>query len=610
MKSGNIIKQAALSIALYASLYFAFFTDISKAFYVTVLFRDVYIPVVGWICIALYAVAWSRISGERAKKIASWAILLGMSAHLPILLCKLNVQLSAPSPIAIVYIYYIRFVTMACLSALAGASLYVAGRAISGSDGKARFFIPLVLLTPHIFLVFFKLNVVMTLSTLIFGAILYYLVTCRREEMAAIPGTIRSILANERTWVIIIFLIGFLLRLFFAIQMLKKTGGGSTFIDGSDDGRTYDQIGWAIAQNTAQLFNGTMIPSAYDPGYSLFLALIYKIFGHNLYAVTFIQSAINGLVPVVTFYIGKTLFSRQVGILASLLLAFDQASIMHSIVLGTEALFTVLLTSSFLFLIRTFKEPQKKMNSLLTGIFLGLSIITRYLLAMMPIFFFVTALFIKGWSLRNKIFKIIIISLIALACILPITALNYYNTHQFYLVERTGSRIDVVWYNSYTGREDMCPSNMKFVQIGFDPFRKPLDSIVFIFKKPVVFAGMCAEIWSKRLMTFLFWPNFGYSDPIMLVNPSKLANEFGSTMEFYFFLVYLVGLCLAVKQVEKERAVLVIFMAISYFIFIHVILFMFSTVRYRVPVIPHLYIIFAVGLYAIYRFVDKGLKGR
>ncbi len=197
------------------------------------------------------------------------------------------------------------------------------------------------------------------------------------------------------------------------------------------------------------------------------------------------------------------------------------------------------------------------------------------------------------------------ISLVGFIFILPITALNYNNTGELHLVEKSNDRIDIVWYNSYTGREDMSPSNMRLVKIGFDPFRKPVESFLFIFKHPVKLTITYSEILSKRLCNFFFWPNFGFSDPILLLNPSRAPNEFGSTIEFYLFVTYFVGLAVTVRRIPKERAIVVLFMAFSYFIFIHVILFMFSTPRYRVPVIPYQMIILSAGFCWIYRFISQ-----
>jgi 4-amino-4-deoxy-L-arabinose transferase-like glycosyltransferase len=314
---------------------------------------------------------------------------------------------------------------------------------------------------------------------------------------------------------------------------------------------------------------------------------------------------INALVPVAVYYIAKELFSKEVGMLGAVIVSFDQASIMHSVVLGTEALFTVLLAFAVLCVIRYFKDPSKRIYIFFTGALMGLCVITRYTLLLILFFIFITSLFIKGRKFRGKVLDMALITLTALLFISPITAINYSNTGRFYLVEKSEDRLDIVWYNRYTGREEMCPSNLRLVAIGFDPFKKPLDSALLIFKKPVKLIATCAEMWSKRLVNFFFWPNFGFSDPILLVNPSRFPNEFGSTLEFYLFVGYMIGLYKAVRNVRLDRSTLVIFMVFAYFIFIHVILFMFSTVRYRVPVIPCQAVVLAAGIYTVYLFLRR-----
>jgi 4-amino-4-deoxy-L-arabinose transferase-like glycosyltransferase len=278
---------------------------------------------------------------------------------------------------------------------------------------------------------------------------------------------------------------------------------------------------------------------------------------------------------------------------------------MHSVVLGTEALFTALVAAALLCIIYHLKRRFRRKYILLAGICLGLAAITRYMLFMLPIFILAVYLFINGIDLRKKIVNVALMYVFMLICIMPVTLVNYINTHEFHLVEKSGDRMDIVWYNSYLGREDMCPSNLIFVEAGFDPFKKPAEAALFVLKHPVKFTGLCYRVWSKRLRNFLFWPNFGFSDPLILVNPSRMPNEFGSTMEFYFFIVYIIGSFVLLQGLPADRARLVLLVPILYFIFIHAILFMFSTVRYRVPVIPYLSIIFAVGLNRIFSFVRR-----
>lgn len=607
MKRTGFLAGLLLSIALYTGLYIAFFTDVSKALYINIVFRNIYIPVIGWFLILLYAVLWSRLFSEKLSTIVARSVLLGISVHIPILLCKLNIQFAAGSPLSRIYLYYVMVVTIAVMAALFTGSARVLQRVIVEQDKQEIFFMPVCFAFLQTYYIYATLYCAPVLLALVFGLLAAYLMLRQKPFLSVILNRIRLLMSNDFFIIGVLFTLGFALRVFFSIQMLKATGGGSTFVDGSDDGRTYDAIGWAIAKNGASLFSKEYIPTVFDPAYSLFLSVVYKIFGHNFHAATFIQSAINGILPVVTYFIGRLLFSRKVGILAGALLCFDQAAIMHSVVLGTEALFPVLLALSLLFFILYFKGPPKAGYLVLTGAFFGLCVITRYMLLMMPIFMFIALLFVKGMKFRKKIAAIAIISMVGLLLILPITTLNYINTGEFHLVERSSDRIHTVWYGRYPGMEDRSPSNMRLVEIGFDPFRRPVESLLFIFKHPVKLTTTYAEILSKRLCNFFFWPNFGFSDPILLLNPSRAPNEFGSTIEFYLFVVYLVGLAVTVRRIPKERAVVILFIAFSYFIFIHVILFMFSTPRYRVPVIPYQMIILSAGFFWIRHFVSQKL---
>ena len=124
-----------------------------------------------------------------------------------------------------------------------------------------------------------------------------------------------------------------------------------------------------------------------------------------------------------------------------------------------------------------------------------------------------------------------------------------------------------------------------------------------------------SEILPLRLKLFLFYPNFGFFDPIFILT-STTPNQYASTMEFYGLLLLMIGLV----NVFISKAVLhktsLLFLIISYYFFIHVIVNTGQCARYRVPLLPFFTIFAANGLYILCKsiksrtaFVDEKLKG-
>ena len=597
-----------ISFVFSLGLFYAFFVSgVSKMFYVGVLSRDVFIPLVGWVILLVYAFLWSALFKENLKAVLGKTIILGLVIHASILLYKLNLQLTAESPFSAIYLYYIKLFTIVTLSCFFAFGFKVLQKGFMNGEIKELFFLPVVYLSFIFIYLYTGLSQVISISSLVLGLILSLLIVSDKSIVWSLAGKIKLFFKNEKRIILAIFLIALLVRLVFSFQMLHQTGGGAVFVSGSDDGDTYDGLAWQIVQDPVKAIRSPEVfPTAYDPGYTVFLAAIYKVFGRNYYAVTAIQSAMNAMIPVLIFLIASMLFSRSVGIIAALFVSLDQAAIMHSVVLGTEAFFPLLLGCAILFFLKFLKNPEKRKYLILVGLFLGLTIVTRYMLILFPLFMFSTILFIPGIRFRGKVASIILISMIIALCILPVTALNYMNTKEIHLVERSGYRMDMIWHLELTpAREERSPGNIMFIKAGFDPMNKPYESFLLIFQKPGELSKIAASVWSRRLRNYFCWSNFGFFDPLIIANPARYPNEYGSAMEFYFFILYMIGLALSVKGIKRDRSILVIFMVLAYFIFIHVILFRVSTPRYRVVAIPYIAIFFALGLKSVYDFIKQ-----
>lgn len=601
------LKGLVLSLAAYVFLFIIFFTDLSKAFYIHLLFRYIYFPLYGWLIIVIYAFLWAFLFNESILSVLRRAVLLGISMHISILLYKLHVQLLQGSPISSIYLYYINFVTIAVFAMLVfGAVSIIRQIALRGYD-HALFFMPLVFLFITLSFLYFKIGSSITIFGIGLGILITYAMSYRLEVIKAA----KRLVSNDKFVICSLFLIGFLVRFAFSLQILKLTGGGNVFIDASDDGRSYDALAWIIAQNPAKAFSaGEVFPTFWEPGYILFLSAIYKVFGHNFHAATIFQSIVNGLLPASSYLIGRFLFSKKVGILSGVLIAIDQALIMYSVVLGTEALSAALLSLVVLFFILYLRDPSRRLFIYILGLILGLSFIVRSSFMLLPIFMFLAFLFIEGVTFRRKILDMIGIMLISLCVVLPVTFMNYLNTGDFHLIVRSSDRLQACWLSALPGGEDVSPSNVKFIAMGIEPFKKPYASLSIVLKDPIRFVRTGLEIWPKRLRNFFYWPNFGFSDPVMLVNSSKIANEFASTTEFYMLITYLLGLYFTLRAVCRNRLPIILIMVIACFICVHVFLYRVNTVRYRVVVIPYMLIILSVGAANLSKFVSKGLRVR
>jgi len=217
---------------------------------------------------------------------------------------------------------------------------------------------------------------------------------------------------------ITVLLIALLLRLllFFAI-LLFNTGG---FIQA--DSHEYLNIAENVITKAAfsQSIEEPLIPDCRrTPVYPLFIAL-FRLAGFNLAAIIFIQLILSAFNCFLAFKITHWLTkNNKSSIFACLIVAIDIPTIVYANYLLTETLFTSLFLISIFFLVRYLKDDGEKVLILiLSGIFLGLSILCRPISLFFPVVMVVLLLLFQS---RNFKLFLIKIPLFLLAVIIPLS---------------------------------------------------------------------------------------------------------------------------------------------------------------------------------------------
>ncbi|MGB2985897.1 MAG: glycosyltransferase family 39 protein [Phycisphaerae bacterium] len=82
------------------------------------------------------------------------------------------------------------------------------------------------------------------------------------------------------------------------------------------------------------------------PGYPCFIALVYLVFGESHVAVGLVQIVLSALTIVMVYYISRVLWDSTAAITAATLFSLDVVSLVSSLYLLTETLFTFFLTAS------------------------------------------------------------------------------------------------------------------------------------------------------------------------------------------------------------------------------------------------------------------------
>jgi 4-amino-4-deoxy-L-arabinose transferase-like glycosyltransferase len=158
------------------------------------------------------------------------------------------------------------------------------------------------------------------------------------------------------------------------------------------DAPTYYRLAHSLLDGTGYRYSADSPPTARrTPGYPIFLATIFKIFGRNFHAVRVAQSILDTISTYLVYIIGMLLFrNRPAGVLASLAYAVYLPAVIVTTYIMTENLYTFLLLAFVATCLLAMKARRYVLFSA-SGIFLGLAILTRPVLLPLPFVLLVIA---------------------------------------------------------------------------------------------------------------------------------------------------------------------------------------------------------------------------
>ena len=147
--------------------------------------------------------------------------------------------------------------------------------------------------------------------------------------------------------------------------------------------------------------------SARPPLYPLILAGLYISFGKRSIPPVILQSIIGVLTVLFVYLIARQIFSKEVGILASILAAIYPYFVFHDTNLQETALFTLLSAVTVFFLLKTSKYRHLS-DSFLAGVFLSFAVLTRTTLLLTLPFAVLWLMFV----LKNNRTKMVLVMLL------------------------------------------------------------------------------------------------------------------------------------------------------------------------------------------------------
>jgi 4-amino-4-deoxy-L-arabinose transferase-like glycosyltransferase len=174
-------------------------------------------------------------------------------------------------------------------------------------------------------------------------------------------------------------------------------------------------------------------PTAYvGPGYSLFLAAHYSVFGFNLDVVRLTQILLGAISCVLLMLTAQILFNRKIGFISGILLALYPLDFYQSGLVISEQLFSFLFMLFVYINIKVFSNLKKGkitntllLSAFFCGIVLGLSALVRPNALIIPVALLLIILFSPNELRKNLLIIIGVIMVGFFISIMPWIIRNY-----------------------------------------------------------------------------------------------------------------------------------------------------------------------------------------
>ncbi len=137
----------------------------------------------------------------------------------------------------------------------------------------------------------------------------------------------------------------------------------------------YDQIALNLISGHGFSMKPTApyIPDNFrTPGYPILIASIYGLFGHQPAIILYLQAFLGAFTCLIVYYIGRTIASPKVGLIAAIFLVISPHSITYTAVLWSDTTYTLVLTVSLWLTTIMFNNFKLKWV-VLSSLFLGLA---------------------------------------------------------------------------------------------------------------------------------------------------------------------------------------------------------------------------------------------
>jgi len=356
----------------------------------------------------------------------------------------------------------------------------------------------------------------------------------------------------------------------------------------------------------SEAFKPSSIPDTYynnhyPPLYSIFLGVLYRLFGTCILTYAVPQIILGTLSCYFVYVIAREAFSSKVGLLSSFLLSIYPPIVWWTSYIRSENLFIPLQLLTIVFLIRAVKNNLDVKNAVLSGIFLALSFLCRNVILYLPIFIVVYFFIIFLKTDRKKLLYGITIFLISFYIpLLPWAYRNYtiYDKFSittvedwdaFYMCNNTVAA-NAPFFELFEQTYD--PDNKSGVNISMPTTEKEKACKSFVKQHPLKYVKLCFKRFLAYWGPITKKPSFIKKVIDTLIYIIVFPMAFWGFYNSKWWLNIVVGF--------KSIPTLLI-TVILYYTILHSLVSVDDGLIYRYPIIPFICIFSAYGYYAYFK---------
>jgi len=412
-------------------------------------------------------------------------------------------------------------------------------------------------------------------------------------------------------WLLLIYFLALLFRFLYFFQAIDNPFLHVPLIDEE----YYVEYAKAIiAPTTSSAFSGFHM----DPLYGYFLAAVYYLFDGNLVPARLMQIFVDGAAALLLFFIGKRLWSQQIGALAGILYALYPVAWFYDLALlktSLTAFFLVAYSYGLICALDTEGEKPKWWQWGLLGIVSAIGVYLRGYLIFLGFF---TALFIVYYfGVRNLLsYKRVAMYVTGVACVLAsVGVANWSKSGQFMMLPGNSG---ITLYSANNPENPRgAYSKPRFVQDNhpahlYQQYKQEAERLT----QQALNRKQVSDFWLKKSLAYWFssvdvLPNLLFNRFLHFVSRNEIANNLSYTQAAAFAPILmprlpvfslllalgLPGLFIAAYQNKKSAALFVGLMVI-----VTTCLLFYASSRFRFPAVPILVVGSAYFIATIHKY--------